>query len=63
MATGTRVKMLRDSHADEDEFFWRKGDIGVLTGTGFINFNGVEGQAVLDDGEWFACASSFEVLP
>lgn len=65
---GTRVRMLQDSPASEDgEFFYRKGDIGIVIsamgGWPTIDFNGVEGQAVLDDGVWVACRHRFEVLP
>jgi hypothetical protein len=62
-----RVKMKDDSPASGDEFFWRKGDIGTIAnpkrnGGGIVDFNGIEGQAVLDDGKWFAFPPLFEVL-
>lgn len=66
---GTRVRMLRDDPSvTANEFYWRKGDIGVIHdmpcgGEQFeIDFNGVENQSVYQDGRWFATCSAFEVI-
>lgn len=63
---GTRVRMLEDAPPFNGEFSYRKDDIGIVTKAGrkylLVNFNGVEGQHVHDDGKWLVPRSDCEVI-
>lgn len=67
MIVGDRVRMKRDAIPTvQGDMYYRKGDVGTITkkgnGYAYVNFNGVEGQHVHDDGKWLVPRPDCEVI-